>query len=153
MHLTVYEQSEIFYFAFVFGIAIGVYYDFFRLLRYLNFNSKSAVILQDLVFMSSSAVLCFWFAQVTVNGHLRAFVIAGHLFGVFSYRYSIGMLSGFFFKIIGNILNFMKRILKNITEKLIEIAHKAIGYIIDKYSKVYGYFVKKSSERKKIETN
>ena len=152
MHLTVYEQSEIFYFAFVFGTAIGVYYDFFRLLRYLNFNSRSAVVIQDLIFMSSSAVLCFLFAQVTVNGHLRAFVIVGHLFGIFSYRYSIGMLSGFVFKIIGTVLNFIKRILKNITEKLVQITHKVFQRVSDKYSKISDCFLKKLRERKKIET-
>lgn len=101
MHLTVYEQAEIFYFAFVFGLIIGVWYDLFRLLRALGFNSKRAFILQDIVFMSGSAVMCFLFALVNVNGHFRVFVMIGHMLGLFAYRFSFGMLSGVIFGIAG----------------------------------------------------
>lgn len=98
MHLTVYEQGEIFYFAFVFGAALGLWYDFFRLLRHIGFNSRRAFIIQDIIFMTSCGILCFIFAVLTVNGHLRLFVLTGHTAGFAAYRFSFGMLSGIVFK-------------------------------------------------------
>lgn len=153
MHLSVYRQGEIFYFAFVFGVLIGVYYDFYRLLRYLGFKSKSAVIAQDIIFMSTSAVMCFLFAQVTVNGHLRAFVAFGHLFGAIAYRYSFGMLSGFAFKLIADILNFIKKFSEKFLNRILKITHKIYEKLTAVYSKIFKSFAKKSGNLKKFETN
>ena len=143
MHLSVYRQGEIFYYAFIFGLLIGVYYDFYRLLRYLGFKSKSAVIAQDIIFMSTSAVLCFLFSQVTVNGHLRAFVIFAHLFGVISYRYSFGMLSGFVFKAVAVVLNFIKNICEKSLNGTLKITHKMYMGLVPFCSKIFRCFVKK----------
>jgi len=105
MHLTVFEQSEIFYFAFVFGIGLGVFYDVFRLFRCLGLNSKTAVFIEDVSFMVLTAGSCSLFAQVTVNGHLRIFTILAHILGLVSYRYSLGLLSGILFKTLEKLLN------------------------------------------------
>ena len=153
MHLSVYRQGEIIYFAFVFGILIGLYYDFYRLLRYLGFKSKSAVIAQDIIFMSTTAVMCFLFAQVTVNGHLRAFVVFAHLFGAVSYRYSIGMLSGFVFKGIAGVLNFIKKLSTKFLNCLLKITHKIFDKLTAVYGRIFKSFAKKSGNLKKIETN
>jgi len=101
VHLSLYEQAEIFYYAFVFGTLLGVWYDVFRLLRYAGLDSKKAVITQDIAFMSGSAVMCFVFAVLNVNGHFRIFVMLGHLFGLISYRFSIGMVTGVIYRRIG----------------------------------------------------
>lgn len=106
MHLTVYEQAEIFYYAFVFGAGLGVWYDFFRLLRAAGLNSKRAFIVQDIIFMSGSAVMCFVFALLNVNGHFRVFVMLGHLLGLLAYRFSFGMITGFLFGIIRKITKY-----------------------------------------------
>ncbi len=101
MHLTVYEQTEIFYYAFVFGLMLGIWYDFFRLLRALGFKSKRAFVIHDILFMSGCAVMCFVFALLNVNGHLRLFVLLGHLLGLFAYRFSFGILTAAVFGLIG----------------------------------------------------
>ncbi len=153
MHLTVYRQSEIFYFAFIVGLIIGLYYDFYRLLRYIGFKSKYAVIAQDIIFMSTTAVLCFLYAEITVNGHMRGFVMFAHLFGVLSYRYSIGLLSGIIFKLTANVLAFIK----NIFEKIFNCLLLLIRNIYDKLSRIYhktsAAFVKNSADRKKFKIN
>lgn len=149
MHLTVYEQSEIFYFAFVFGTFLGVYYDVYRLLRYLGFTSKAAVISQDLIFMSTSAIFCFLFAQVTVNGHLRGFVLIGHLLGILAYRYSIGMLSGFVFAFIRFILKLIEKLINVITSLVSKIFHKCLLKLIFTYRSLKG----KSKKFKKSDVN
>ena len=153
MHLSVYRQGEIFYFAFVFGVLIGLYYDFYRLLRYLGFKSKAAVIAQDIIFMSTSAVMCFLFAQVTVNGHLRAFVAFAHLFGVISYRYSFGMLSGFVFKFIAGVLDFIKKLSEKFSNRILKITHRICEKLKALYSKIFKSFERKSKNLKKFETN
>ena len=81
LHLSVFEQSEIFEYAFLFGVALALFYDFFRLIRAMGINSCKAVFLQDIIFMSVSSVLCFLFAQVTVHGYFRFFVIFAHAAG------------------------------------------------------------------------
>ena len=110
MHLSVYEQAEIFYYAFVFGLGVGVWYDFFRLLRNIGFNSKRAFIIQDILFMSGCSVMCFVFSLLTVNGHFRVFVIIGHIFGLLSYRFSVGMVTGLVFKLLGRAAKFLVKI-------------------------------------------
>ncbi|MBQ2605172.1 MAG: spore cortex biosynthesis protein YabQ, partial [Clostridia bacterium] len=104
MHLSVFEQSEIFYYSFVFGIGLGAFYDVFRLIRSLGLNSKKAVFIEDITFMVLCSVACSLFAQVTVNGHLRLFTIFAHTAGFVSYRFSVGLLSGYIFKIIGKLI-------------------------------------------------
>lgn len=111
MHLSVYEQGEVFYFSFIFGLFIGLYYDIYRFLRYIGFISKTSVMIQDLCFMCTSAVATFLFSQMVVNGHIRAYVITAVLFGAVSYRYSFGLLSTFMFKLLRAILNYIRRIL------------------------------------------
>ena len=104
MHLSVYRQCEISYYAFVFGLIMGVYYDFYRFLRFLGFKSKCAIIAQDLLFMSSLSVLCVLFSQLTVNGKLRLFVLLFHFFGLLSYRYSVGIITGKIYKFFADII-------------------------------------------------
>ena len=153
MHLTVYEQSEIFYFAFVFGTFLGVYYDFYRLLRYLGFTSKAAVISQDLAFISTSAIACFLFAQVTVNGHLRGFVLIGHLLGIFAYRYSVGMLGGFIFAFIRFILNLINKLINAIESRVSKIFHKCFLKLISTNKSFLSHLKAKSKKFKKNDVN
>lgn len=120
MHLTVYEQGEIFYFAFVFGVALGLWYDVFRMLRHLGLNSRRAFIVQDILFMTSCGILCFIFASLTVNGHLRLFVLAGHIFGFMSYRFSFGMLTGMLFKGIEKPVTALRKLCGKISRGLSE---------------------------------
>lgn len=153
MHLSVYEQSEIFYFAFVFGLFLGVYYDIFRFFRYIGFTSKPAVIFQDIFFMSTAAVASFWFSQTTVGGHLRAFVIFAELAGILSYRYSIGMLSGFVFAAVRFVLRKISKILDFFGNKIIAFSALIAVRISDIYGKFDLFLSEKTNGSKKIDTN
>lgn len=107
MHLTVFEQSEIFRCAFLFGLFLGVWYDFFRLLRAIGFNSRAEVFFQDIIFMLGLSIMCALFAQTTVHGHFRMFVMAAHLLGILAYRFSVGMLTSGLFWVIGVVLRWI----------------------------------------------
>lgn len=153
MHLTVYEQSEIFYFSFVFGVFLGIYYDLFRFLRYLGFTSKFAVILQDIIFMSTAAAASFLFSQTTVNGHLRAFVIFAELIGILSYRYSIGLLSGFVFAGFHFVIKIISRFLNFLGDKTMKLASLCSVGISAAFRKIYGLFTYNRKRTKKVDTN
>jgi len=118
MHLSVFEQSEIFYYAFIFGIGLGIFYDVFRLIRCLGLNKKKAVLIEDIVFMVLTAVACSLFAQVTVNGHLRLFTMLAHTAGFVSYRFSVGLLSGYIFNTIGKLFKSFTGIADILLDKL-----------------------------------
>ncbi len=101
MHLSLYQQGEIFRCAFLFGVCLGAYYDLFRLLRAMGFSSKSSVFLQDIVFSCTASVMCFLFAQTAVHGHFRLFVMAAHVSGLAAYRCCVGIVTGKLYKKLG----------------------------------------------------
>lgn len=152
MHLSVFEQGEIYYFAFVFGIALGVYYDFFRMIRYIGFNSRFAVIVQDILFMSTASILCFLFAQVTVNGHFRGFIMVGHILGFFSFRYSIGILSGYVFKFVRFVINKIQFSYRWLLDKSSALIHRFLLRITFVYVKFSSALSSKTIKRKKVGT-
>ena len=123
VHLSVYEQAEIFYYAFVFGLALGVLYDFFRLLRAIGSDSRAVFIVHDILFMSCSSVMCFVFALLNVNGHLRVFVLIGHLLGLLAYRFSIGMVTGAVFGYIGKASDFAVKLCYRANKRLTGLFH------------------------------
>ena len=93
MHLTVFEQEEIFRYAFLLGVLLGVLYDLFAFVRMSHGGLKLVTFVCDVLFMSCSAVVCFMFALTTVHGHFRLFAAVGHLLGFLAYRMSIGLAS------------------------------------------------------------
>lgn len=153
MHLSIYEQCEIFYYSFLFGLCIGAYYDVYRLIRYLGFTSKAAVIAQDIIFMSTAAVATFIFSQTVVHGHIRLFVLFGELFGCISYRYSIGMLSGFVFSIIHKILKAFSKLLQKLTDGADRISRLCALSIVNICRKIRGFFKKHGGDAKKVDIN
>lgn len=153
MHLSVYEQGEIFYFSFVFGLFVGIYYDVYRFLRYLGFTSKKAVLIEDICFMCTSAVAVFLFSQTVVNGHLRMYVLAAVFFGAVSYRYSLGLLSGFIFKILHIILKYIKQIFTHIFSFLNRQYYRSAKVMSAQYSKLCGFISNKAKNREKVDIN
>ncbi len=104
MRQSIFEQSEIFRYAFLFGLIIGAFYDVFRFLRKSGLNSQTALFFEDVIFMAVSGVLCFMFSQTTCHGHFRFFVMLGHILGFASYRLSIGFVTGFLFDLISKVI-------------------------------------------------
>ena len=149
MHLTVYEQSEIFRYAFLFGVGLGVFYDIFRFLRALGFCSKRAVFCQDVVFMSGCALLCFMFAQTTVHGHLRVYIMAAHLCGLLAYRFSVGIVTGYLFKAAALVI----RSVFKVSDRIVS----AVGAILCKLSANLSMNFRKirhgAARKRKIEKN
>ena len=143
MHLTLYEQSEIFRYAFLFGLLLGMLYDVFRLIRAVGFDSQIAVFIQDVAFMILCAVLCFLFAQATVHGHFRLFAVSGHFLGVIAYRITGGIITGYIFKHIGAVFKVISRSAEKAVITLSVTIHKLFVKItrnMCKKDKVYPCF-------------
>lgn len=153
MHLSVYEQGEVFYFSFVFGLFVGLYYDVYRFLRYIGFTSKSAVMIQDLCFMCTSAVATFLFSQTVVNGHIRVYVLAAEIFGAVSYRYSLGLLSSFIFKILQSVLNFIKKVFGKAASSFSAKFNAAASKSANLCGKIVVFVSDKAKNIKKVDTN
>lgn len=144
MHFTVLEHGELFRLAFLFGVLLGAYYDTFRFLRALGYDSKRAAFFQDITFMTSAGVMCFMFAQTTVHGHFRVFIMTAHLLGLLCYRFSVGIITGRLYAFIGIV--FKK------TSRLVNEAVKLAGKLIVKISanlsrKIKGVHVSKPVQK------
>ena len=129
MHLTLYEQGEIFRCAFIFGLFLGAFYDVFRLLRAFGLRSSGAVFVQDIIFMSCCAVMCFMFAQTTVHGHFRIFVEGAHFLGFLAYRCSIGIASGYIYKQFGKLFSLIISFFNKSIIYFARIVRKLVGKI------------------------
>lgn len=90
MIVTVGQQSSGLLWAVCAGFLMGVYYDCFRALRLIFKCGKTAVIIQDLLFWISSAVIIF-FVSIAVNGgYVRIYFILAVLLSWGLYFFTLG---------------------------------------------------------------
>lgn len=69
------------------GCISGIWYDVFKALRKLGFNSKAAVMVQDACFWIGETAIIFYMLFYANNAKLRWYEIFFVIFGFFSYRY------------------------------------------------------------------
>ncbi len=153
MHLSLYEQGEIFYYAFIFGMFVGLYYDFYRFLRYIGLNSKQALLAEDITFMCTTAVAFFLFSQVTVHGHIRLYVLLTVFFGAVAYRYSLGLLSGFVFAVLHRVLRLISKAGRKLFGLIKAVFERVGGKIADIYAGLCIKITQKVKSTKKLEKN
>ena len=102
MELPELNQTLIFFLAAAAGAVLGVVYDIFRFLRAMGLCSFVHTFIQDILFMSIAAVCAFFFAVAYNNGEVRVYTVAGHLYGLLAYRFTIGLLTGRLFHLFAN---------------------------------------------------
>ena len=78
--------------ALVFGMALGLVYDIFRIFRIMVRCSKTAVLFQDIFFFLICALSTFLFLLYTNSGEIRLFVLIGEVLGAVFYYFTIGTL-------------------------------------------------------------
>ena len=143
MHFSVFEQEELLREAFIFGLFIGAFYDVFRLLRAMGFNSARAVFLQDICFMACASAACFMFAQTTVHGRFRLFIMIGHASGAVAYRVTAGIVTGVLFRVIGKLY---KAAYRGANSAIIAFARKITAF----YGKIRLFKTQKQKFLRKI---
>lgn len=145
MDISQFSQPQIFLFAVLAGIIVGVLYDVFRLLRTAGLDSLLHTVIQDVVFMCCFAVIAFFFAIAFNGGEVRVYTLLGHMCGLLAYRYTVGVLTGRLFKSIALLLRKIKAVCLRICKKLYG-SYKVIEL---KISKKAVLFYKNNKKKKK----
>lgn len=109
MELSITEQGLLILYAFVFGAAVGLLYDFFRIFR-LAFGGKSAAIfIEDMIFWLICAIIAFLFFMRFNGGQVRLYCFPGFAAGACAYFLTI---SRFFMRFSRFFINKLKKMIK-----------------------------------------
>lgn len=122
MNLYLYKELQLFGLSVMFGVAILLFYDFFRILRRLIPHNTAVVAVQDLVFWIVTGFSIFALLYKYNNGSIRGYCILGMGVGMIAY----GMiLSSFIVNFAVKVGNFIKKVLRKF-EKYIIIVRKKL---------------------------
>ncbi|MCI6007546.1 spore cortex biosynthesis protein YabQ [Oscillospiraceae bacterium LCP25S3_E10] len=132
MELFISQQLYILFFSIITGVIIGIINEPFRFLRYMGFNGKAEVIVQDIVFMILAAFVTFFFALCYNKGDVRFFMLAGELGGFVVFRLTVGRLSGKLFYVMAFVLAKISAVFKRCFMLIVTIMCKAGDLILVK---------------------
>ncbi len=107
--MKIYSQEQIFIFFSIIGIIIGIFFDFFRVIRKSSNKSDSTTFIQDLIFLSFSGYLIITGIIKLNGGEVRLFLFLGLCFGITIYLLTISELCVIIFNVFVKIC---KKILK-----------------------------------------
>lgn len=109
MRFTVMDQTWTFLWSIALGAALGVCYDFFRVLRLTFPHPNWAVALEDIFFAFLCAGATFCYQVVSDCGRIRIFVLVGEAVGFTIYHCTVGVLV---MRAAGWLVRLLKRFLK-----------------------------------------
>jgi len=122
------------------GVAIGILFDFFRILRRSIKTSNIITYIEDVLFWILTGLLVLYNIWYFNNGEIRIFMFLGIILGVLIY---MSTLSNIIVKIFSTILQTIIKIL--------EVPFKVIGRIITKikiaFMTIYTNFTKKITNK------
>lgn len=90
------------------GIAIGIFFDIFRILRKSFKTPDIITYIEDIVFWIFSGLFFLFMLFKFNNGEIRSYVIVGLTFGILIYIFTI---SKYFIKINVSIICFVKKVI------------------------------------------
>ena len=123
------------------GIAIGILFDFFRILRRSIKTSNIVTYIQDILFWILTGIIVLYSIWYFNNGELRIFVFLGLIIGILIYMTT---LSSIIIKIFSKLLVFLINILK-VPNKVL---HMLISKIITVKAILFNKFTKKIKIKK-----
>lgn len=135
------------------GIAIGIFFDIFRILRKSFKTSNIITYIEDVIFWLISGLFFIFILFKFNNGQIRNYVIIGIFFGIIIYMLTI---SRYFIKINVKIIEVIKKILFypiKIITNLINKATKPISFIVINIRKICKNFVTKEINMIKYKKN
>jgi spore cortex biosynthesis protein YabQ len=119
------------------GIAIGVFFDIFRILRRSFKTSDIITYIEDILFWICSGSLFVYVLFKYNNGEIRNYVVIGLLLGIFFYFTTV---SKYFIKISVTIVIFIKTIIIKIL-KIVVYPLKIILKSVRKILKPFSFIV------------
>ncbi|MCL2203182.1 MAG: spore cortex biosynthesis protein YabQ [Defluviitaleaceae bacterium] len=108
MILSMPEQAWLFLTTVLVGVAVGLFYDFFRVLRRTSPHGRLAVQLEDLLFWLAVTVLVFYYMLHRNYGEIRVFVLLGMGCGAALY---FATVSRYVVKISVAIVQYLKKVI------------------------------------------
>ena len=113
MFLGTAREIELFLLCVLGGILLGAVYDTIRAFRISIKHSKTAVFMQDFLFIFLAWLYCFSFCIEFLEGQLRFFVAVGAGLGFLAYRLSLGkVISDLYAKILSFLVGIFQKTAK-----------------------------------------
>ena len=131
------------------GVAIGIFFDIFRILRRTFKTPDIITYIEDTIFWICTGIFFLFLLFKFNNGQIRNYVIIGIIMGVVIYILTI---SKYFIKINVNIINFIKKILLYPIKLICTILSKLLkpfSFIVININNIFQKNVEKCLKNKK----
>lgn len=131
------------------GVAIGIFFDIFRILRRTFKTPDIITYIEDTIFWICTGIFFLFLLFKFNNGQIRNYVIIGIIMGVVIYILTI---SKYFIKINVNIINFIKKILLYPIKLICTILSKILkpfSFIVININNIFQKNVEKCLKNKK----
>lgn len=118
--LVLQEETLIFLYACLLGVALAACYDALRLLRVLIPHHRFVVSVEDFLYFVCAAVVTFGFFLSYTDGGLRVFILAGELLGAVCYFFSVSLL---LLRILRPVMQLLRRFFRLIFRPFSWVSH------------------------------
>lgn len=151
MNINIYNQFYNLLIFIITGIAIGILFDLFRIIRRSFKTSDLITYIEDIVFWLLAGAILLFSIFTFNNGEIRVYVFVGLIIGSLLYLLTI---SKYFIKINVQIITIIKNILSYPINLVIKIVKKLIiqpiSYIYIKFKKIGHIFLNNKKIFKKF---
>lgn len=108
MGISVSQQTMTFLQSLLLGVALGILYDVFRILRLMIPSGRIISFLEDILYFTLCGIITFAFLLAVNNGIIRAYLLAGEALGTVVYYLTVGKLV---YRIADKIISLIKKTL------------------------------------------
>lgn len=148
--LSLADQTKGFLLSLGFGFLMGIFYDFFRIVRISISKSKRAILVFDLLYCIFLGFCSYIFFLVVNEGDIRAFLLLGEGIGFSIYYFSLGVV---IFAASEKILSITKKVIlkffKVIFHPFVWLLKK-LKTLLEKFSKKWNKNSKKIKNKSKF---
>lgn len=119
MNACLSSQEQILFYSILFGMLLGMIYDFFRIIRLVHSTKQKLLFFQDIVYFLICGFLTFLFLLVVNYGQSRFFIIAGELIGWCIYNLTVGKVTYIIFKFMFGVCKKILQYIKSVFLKIL----------------------------------
>lgn len=145
MEIAIAEQTMVFFYALLLGVAMGAVYEVIRILRVAGFNRKHHLIISDILFMTFAAFVTFLFALAYSRGHVRFYILLGEIAGCLAFRYTVGALAS---RVYSSMIRKIRKITALICKKIKKFVNLLLKSVTKPLYNIYKNKNKKVNEKK-----
>ncbi len=157
MILSMSSQVYLFAVTIVFGFAMGIFYDFFKILRKKINHADFITQVEDVLYWLITSFAMFYLVLNKTQGEFRGFYILGALLGLVLYSVTISEL---FVKLMLSVISFLEKIILSVLKLLLSVVNlllfpfklllKLLGKLLEKPWKAFKKLLQKIFRYAKI---